>query len=118
MGGVIQLSTREVLILISAFAALVFGFGKILLSQFERRMQERFKAMQEMQAAQQVAMSDQITALGARVTNVNQRVESLRDELPRQYVTREDWLRFASQMDAKLDRVMEMIMRRNWRDNP
>ncbi|HEY4294528.1 hypothetical protein [Luteibacter sp.] len=116
MGSVIQLNTREVLILISAFAGVVFTFGKLLLGQFERRMQERFDAMEKLREAEKKAQRDQFETLESnleettgRVTNIAQRVEQLRDELPRQYVTREDWIRFATTQDSKLDRLMELV---------
>ncbi|UPG87015.1 hypothetical protein L2Y94_06570 [Luteibacter aegosomatis] len=117
MGSVIQLSTREVLILVSAFAGVVFTFGKLLLGQFERRMQERFDGMEKLRAAEKSALRDQFETLESnledttgRVTAVVQRVEQLRDELPKQYVTREDWIRFATTQDAKLDRLMELVL--------
>jgi hypothetical protein len=116
VGSVIQLNTREVLILISAFAGVVFTFGKLLLGQFERRMQERFDAMEKLREAEKKAQRDQFETLESnleettgRVTNIAQRVEQLRDELPRQYVTREDWIRFATTQDSKLDRLMELV---------
>lgn len=124
MGTVIQLSTREVLILIGAFAGLVFGFGRLLLAQFEKRMAERFAAMEELREAEVKHRDNHLETIerGLReakddVLAVSKRVERLSDELPRQYVTREDWIRFATTVDAKLDRVMELIMR-NWRGTP
>lgn len=116
METVIQLNTREVLILIGAFVALTFGFGRLLLSQFEKRMNERFESNEELRAEEKRSHAQRLTSIetgleatSSRITGVVQRVEKLHQSLPLEYVRREDWIRFASTIDAKLDRLADMI---------
>jgi len=113
VGSVIQLSTREVLILIGAFAGLVFGFGRLLLSQFERRMQERFDASAALRAEEVRARDARLDAIEAGLEAGQMRMDSLHRTLPLEYVRREDWIRFVSTIDAKLDKLGDMILTRN-----
>ncbi|GAP66279.1 hypothetical protein MBSD_n1583 [Mizugakiibacter sediminis] len=120
MGTVIQLNAREVLILIGAFTGLVFGFGRLLLAQFEKRMDERFRAQSDLRdeekrshAQRMEAIENSLESTAGRITDVVHRVEKLHASLPLEYVRREDWIRFASTIDAKLDRLADMITYRN-----
>jgi len=119
MGTVIQLSTREVFILLGAYAGLVVLFGRVLLAQFEKRMGERFAAMEAARAADKEAAGMQLQAIEQRVASndthladVQRTVDSLRAELPLQYVRREDWIRFGATIDAKLDRLADALHHR------
>lgn len=120
MAAVIQLSTREVLILITAYASLVVLFGRVLVSQFEKRMAERFAAMEDARTADKDASATQLRNIEQRVASndihladVQRTVDSLRTELPLQYVRREDWIRFGATIDAKLDRLTDAVHQRN-----
>lgn len=125
MGTMIQLDMREVLILIGAFVALVFGFGRLLLAQFEKRMNERFEGQTKLrkeekrtQYQRMETIEDAMEQAAEHIAGVAERVEKLHRDLPLEYVRREDWIRFASTIDAKLDRLADMITYRNSHREP
>jgi len=103
----ISISTTNAIVLFLAFAGLVAGFGRILVSQFETRMNDRFLAVTK-------ALADE----SARLRDLTNRVDQLHHALPLEYVRREDWTRFSALIDAKLDRVAELVhssLARNYR---
>lgn len=114
---VIQLNIREVLIIISAFASMIVLFGAGLLKQFEKRMSERLDAQAEIREKEAGYRNERLGAVesslaGAdhRIAGLSRKIDALREDLPRQYVTREDWIRSAAATDAKLDRLLEVIL--------
>lgn len=54
-------------------------------------------------------VSSQIKGLDDRLSELEREIESLRRELPLEYVLREDWIRFSSSMDHKLDRLNDKL---------
>lgn len=93
---VIEISGKVAAMLVLGFLACVFAFGKVLLVQFEKRMDERAK-VQETQARDD----------RARLAELAQEVHDLFRMLPLEYVRREDWIRFGAGIDHKLDRLGE-----------
>lgn len=83
----IELELWHLVLLFSMFCGVVFGFGKILLSQFEKRMQERFE----------------------RFEKTEQAVQDLLKTLPEKYQRREDWIRESTVINAKLDALFGEI---------
>jgi hypothetical protein len=125
VGSVIQLNIREVLILIGAYGGLVVLFGRVLVSQFDKRMSERFAAMEkqrkddkELNRDHQLAMEQRMVKTDNHVAEVQRTLDGLRTELPLQYVRREDWIRFGATIDSKLDRLTDAVHQRNQRGMP
>lgn len=98
----IQISASVAVTLVIAFLGLVFAFGKILLGQFEKRMDERLQATDKV-----------IVEESRRITGLTTKVDNLMQLLPLEYVRREDWIRFSAQIDTKLDRLAELVLDRN-----
>lgn len=95
----IQVSPQIAAMLVLAFLGCVFGFGKILLAQFEARIAERLTAIKDQinrDSEAQSALRDQVNLLG--------------QTLPLEYVRREDWIRFSASIDHKLDRLAELVI--------
>lgn len=95
-----------VLALCGGFFSVVAWFARKLIAQFELRLDERFKARDESLAA----VKSQMESTERRCGRVEEHVQSvemqfmrLLAELPKEYVRREDWIRFGGSMDAKLD---------------
>lgn len=84
--------------LILAFLGAVAGFGKLLLHLYDVRAGERHAQLA--QALQREA---------DRVEQLQRRVDAIHHTLPLEYVRREDWIRFSASIDAKLDRLAELI---------
>lgn len=96
----IQISTPVAVTLLLSFLGCVFGFGKLLLGQFEKRMAERLRALDSSQQAE-----------AARIAELGRKVDHLAQLLPLEYVRREDWIRFSAAIDNKLDRLADLVMK-------
>ncbi len=96
----ISLSPAVLFFLLLVFGVAVAVFGKVLLHLYDARAIERHGQLA--QALQREA---------DRIKELQRRVEDLSQALPMEYVRREDWIRFSSSIDAKLDRLAELIHR-------
>lgn len=96
--------------LLGIFTTLVFGLVKLLLWQFEKRLDERFNAQETARKETSQIWEGNF----AKVLNRQDKdAEALRQleneflrfkgELPLEYVRREDWVRGQSVIEAKLD---------------
>lgn len=74
--------------LLVAFMGCVAGFGKLLLAQVERRLDQRFAALEK---------------TGAEWQRLERELLTLKADLPLHYVRREDYVRGQSIIEAKLD---------------
>lgn len=93
-----------------------FAFGKILMSQFETRLHERFNAQDEAREQGQKALRtvfEQHMVEERRNANALQNLErdflTWKAELPVQYVRREDYVRGQVIIEAKLDALYNKI---------
>jgi transketolase len=98
--------------LLITFLGAVFGGGKILLGQVEKRLDERFAAQEKSRIEAQKHWDTKFAAIerdGREEANQWQRIErellSLKADLPVQYVRREDYVRNQTVIEAKLDAV-------------
>lgn len=105
----IQISTGIAVTLILAIFAMMFGFGKILLSQFNKSLDERF--INNEQAQSQIRES--IRKESERIDTLSKLLQSL----PLEYVRREDWIRFSAVIDNKLDRLADLTIKSMQRGN-
>jgi len=94
----VQIELWHLLSLLLAFFGAVWAFGKVLLSQIEKRIDEKF-------SAQAITLKD-----------TSDKVEKLeRDflrhlaDLPVHYVRREDYVRGQSVIEAKLDALYNKL---------
>lgn len=107
----IEISIQVAVALALAFLGLVFGFGRVLLSQFEKRMAERFQAQTESRNERLRGIEEKQATEITRLANLANDVHALTNLLPLRYVQRDDWIRFASQIDHKIDRLGELFTR-------
>jgi predicted patatin/cPLA2 family phospholipase len=114
--NVVQLELWQMILLLLAFFGAVGAFGRVLLDQFERRLSEKFKT-QESQRAEATARWDsrfnELQSASQEESRNWHRVErqllQLQAELPREYVRREDHIRFETVINAKLDALNAKI---------
>ena len=92
-----------------AALGLIFGFSRLLLSQFEKRMGERFDAQDVVRDEKLTSIQEKLTTETMRLTVLVEEVRSMRQQLPLEYVRREDWIRLSNLIDAKLDRLADKI---------
>lgn len=84
--------------------------GKLLLSQFQRHLDDRFRAQDEIRATQQKQLDTRLESIDSSARaeagkwqQVERDLLTLRAELPVHYVRREDYIRGQSIIEAKLD---------------
>lgn len=97
--------------LVLSFLGMVFAFGRVLLGQFEKRMNERFTAQDTLREARLKAIEESQMRENIKLNTLQQEMHSVLQLLPMQYVRREDWIRFSAQIDHKLDRLGELFTR-------
>ena len=90
------------LTLLSGFAGIIFGAGRLIAAQFETRINERFDVLQKARDAE---------AQG--ITNLERDFLRFQADLPLHYVRREDYVRGQSGIEAKLDGLALRIENHN-----
>ena len=84
--------------LLSGFAAIIFGAGRLIAAQFEARINERFDVLQKAREAEAQGIS-----------NLERDFLRFQADLPLHYVRREDYVRGQSIVEAKLDGLATKI---------
>jgi len=105
----IELSIGNAITLVVAFLGLVAAFGKILVGQFDARMSERLSAQNELRKTQIEGIESDVTEIDNMMKGFVAKLEQTTNTLPLEYVRREDWIRFSSVIDAKLDSLAKML---------
>lgn len=102
--------------LLSGFAALIFGAGRLIAAQFESRIEERFVVMSEANKAQETRSTERFDALqrfdvlqAQNITALERDFLRFQADLPLHYVRREDYVRGQSIVEAKLDGLATKI---------
>ena len=125
-GMMIQLELWHLISMLIAFFGCVGAFGKILLTQFEKRQAERFKAQDESRKASEKSQDERFEAQEKARKEAQEhwdtqfselkeqakgwvRVEreflEFKAALPMTYVMRDDYVRNQTVIEAKLDSV-------------
>ena len=96
--------------LLLSFLGAAFAMGRILLTQFEKRLDSRFLAQEAARALHSEHWDARFGALekaaheeAGQWRRVERDLMDLRAELPLHYVRREDYIRGQSVIEAKLD---------------
>ena len=113
---IVTLELWQLITLLLAFFGCVAGFGKVLLTQFEKRLKERFDAQNAAREAGQKAMREIFEQHLVEERRNSDALQSLeRDflrfqaELPIHYVRREDYVRGQTVIEAKLDALYNKL---------
>lgn len=112
----VQVEFWQLITLLLAFLGFLFAAGKLLLSQIDRRLNERFetieKAREEGQATWRATFTQHLDE-ERRETDLLRNIEReflrFQAELPLQYVRREDYVRGQSVIEAKLDALYNKL---------
>lgn len=112
----IELELWQLILLLIAFLGCVAGFGKLLLTQIERRLDERFATQEASRKSNHQEVERRLSGIESAAREESgqwQRVErellSLKADLPVHYVRREDYIRGQSVIEAKLDGLATKI---------
>ncbi len=114
-----QIELWHLISLLLAFFGCVAGFGKLLLSQFEKRqaeravaqeksLDERFKAQEEARKAAAEHWDQRFSGLESAAkewVRVEREFLEWKADLPMTYVMRDDYVRNQTVIEAKLDSV-------------
>jgi hypothetical protein len=96
-------------LLLSFFGA-IWQAGKVLLGQFEKRLDERF-----------VSHNRELREISELARKTDRDLLQLRADLPNHYVMRDDWIRFSGTIDWKLDGVhqrLDALTERIYKEKP
>lgn len=112
----VQVEFWQLITLLLAFLGFLFAAGKLLLTQIDRRLNERFetieKAREEGQATWRATFTQHLDE-ERRETDLLRNIEReflrFQAELPLQYVRREDYVRGQSVIEAKLDALYNKL---------
>lgn len=113
----VQIELWNLIVLLLAFFGCVGAFGKILLSQVEKRQAERFRAQEKSRQAELEAQEksrkdaqahwDQrfstLEKAAAEWSRIERDFLTFRAELPMTFVMRDDYVRNQTVIEAKLD---------------
>lgn len=96
--------------LLTGFVVALFTLGKLLIGQFDKRLNERFTAQDKAREASQKHWDTKFAALeNAAAAEAKEwlRLEKdfliMKGELPNQYVRRDDYIRNQSVIESKID---------------
>ena len=110
-----QLLTFLVMLLIT-FVTCIWALAKVLGTQQEKRLDERFEAMEARRKEGQghwdvqfAAIESAMKADSAHWLSLERNLMALKAELPVSYVRREDYIRNQTIIEAKLDNVVVRI---------
>lgn len=82
--------------LVVAWSGLLVAAIKWLLDRHSQHIDRRFSELEKHDTAEQL-----------RVERLRSELQAVRIEMSRDYVRREDWIRFSGLIDAKLDKLYE-----------
>lgn len=104
----IQIELWHLITLLLAFFGCVGAFGKLLLSQFEKRQAERFEAQEVARKASADHWDQRFSILEAAAkewVRIERDFLEWKADLPMTYVMRDDYVRNQTVIEAKLDAV-------------
>lgn len=104
----IQMELWHLVTLLLAFFSCVGAFGKLLLTQFEKRQAERFRAQEEARKAAQAhwdSLFFELKESAKEWTRIEREFLDFKAALPMTYVIRDDYVRNQTIIEAKLDAI-------------
>lgn len=101
----IELELWHLITLLLAFFGCVGAFGKILLSQFEKRLETHFEAQDKRFSG----IENSTEKAGAEWLRLEREFNDFRASLPLTFVMRDDYVRNQTVIEAKLDAVAVRI---------
>lgn len=99
----VELELWHLFLIFFAFVSFAAGFGKVLLDQIEKRLEERFKARDVSQAASQMEWRGMFNKLDDAAREMERDFHQFQIRLPEAYVRRDDYIRGQTVIEAKLD---------------
>lgn len=108
----VNMELWQLITLLLAFFGAVWAFGKVLMTQFDRQLDIRFKAQDEARESGSKALREKLDLHMEQEVRTADQLKALeRDfllwkaDMPVMYVRREDYVRNQTVIEAKLDAV-------------
>ncbi len=99
-----------------AFMGCIFGFAKVLGSQIDKRLDEKFNAQKEAREVADKALNntlqrhlDEERKTTAKISDLEKDFLKWQAELPEKYVRRDDYIRGQTVIEAKLDALYDKL---------
>ena len=103
---------------VSVILAILGGYwtlARLVVAQFNRSLDERFKAMERAREVSSRSSEERVARIEDHTRELERDILRLRAELPVDYVRREDHIRYETLIGAKLDALGAQIMLLNER---
>ncbi|MDZ7655574.1 MAG: hypothetical protein U0997_06485 [Sulfurimicrobium sp.] len=95
--------------LLLAFFGAVWAFGKVLLKQIEKRLDERFATQEKVRTEAQEHWEMRFMQIEQLARATDREMLLMRGDLPNQYTRREDTIRNQSVLEARMDALMNEV---------
>lgn len=112
----LQVEFWQVLTLLLSFGGFLFAAGKLLLSQIDRRLEDRFDALETARTQAGKHWDDRFGAMleqrqreAEGWANLEREFLRFQADLPLHYVRREDYVRGQTVIEAKLDSLYNKL---------
>jgi hypothetical protein len=112
----VSLEFWHLVLLCMSFFAFLGGCGKVLLNQIDKRLDARFLALDEARKEADAGMKEAIKKntesegrLAEKVTQLEISLIRFEAKLPVEYVMRDDYIRKETVIEAKLDRLYNLM---------
>lgn len=99
----VEMELWHLVLLLLAFFGCVGAFGKVLLAQFEKRLDERFKIQEEVRKEAQKRWDLAFSEIEALARKNERDLYELRIHMAENFVSRPDHVRGTSIVEAKVD---------------
>lgn len=95
--------------LLFMFFGAVWAFGKMLLKQIEKRLDERFATQEASRTEAQAHWEMRFIQIEQLARATDREMLLMRGDLPNQYTRREDTIRNQSVLEARMDALMNEV---------
>lgn len=99
----VEMELWHLITLLLAFFGCVGAFGKILLAQFEKRLDERFNAQEESRKEAQARWDDEFRKIEELARQNERDLSNLKLHLAENFVARQDHVAGQSKLESKMD---------------
>ena len=104
----VELEFWHLILLLTMFITFASAFGKVLLDQIEKRLDERFKTRDENQLGIQREWRAMFDRLDEASRALERDFHQFQVRLPESYVRRDDYIRGQTVIESKLDALAAM----------
>ncbi len=105
----IQLELWHLILLLMSFFGGLAALGRLLLRQYEQRVVDRWDALAGRIDKYELQHDSRVTRMETQQQKLTRELLQLKATLPKDYVGREDWIRFGGMIDHKLDHLRSVV---------